>query len=377
MLNKKKLHVFWITPESFLDVDMPVIEQLKSKFNIYWLIIGFNRTAKNMFTKTEVENFAKQNKIEYEIVTQKYRFRNPLILLFYFSLINLINKFKTELVYTSYLGEPVFLSLLKVFFKKSKVVVAIHDVELHSSEKKKWIKDLYHNHSRRQYSNFHLFSESQAEIFRKTVPGKNILITPLCIKDFGKPSPQCVRVKNQFLFFGSIHPYKGLEILIEAVNHLVHTYKLDNFSIIIAGNCSDAEWSKYKTKIVYPELFRTEIRVIKNIEIADLFCSSDYLILPYKDVTQCGPLMIAFNYTLPVIASDLQGFRDYISEGETGFLFKSNDHKKLAEIMADCINTNKHDLLAGNMMCMANAKFSPAVISEQYSEYFENLFICN
>jgi len=76
MLNKKKLHVFWITPESFLDVDMPVIEQLKSKFNIYWLIIGFNRTAKNMFTKTEFENFPKHNKIEYEKVTQKNRFKN-------------------------------------------------------------------------------------------------------------------------------------------------------------------------------------------------------------------------------------------------------------------------------------------------------------
>jgi len=369
--------IFWITPEGFLDVDMLVLKRLTSKFDIYWLIIGFGVSSKHMFTETEVQDFAKQNRIKFGIVSQKYRFRNPLILFFYLRLIRKILSFKSDLLYTSYLGQPFFLHLLKNCLNRNKVVIAIHDVELHSSERKRQIKGMYQSYVKKHYTNFHLFSDSQSELFTQSFSNKNILLTPLCIKDFGQPTSTLKSEKTRFLFFGNILPYKGLDVLLEAVNYLVSKCKVVNFSLTIAGNCSASDWNEYLKRINYPEIIRAEIRTIKNSEIADLFCNSDYLILPYKDVTQCGPLMIAFNYTLPAIASDLQGFRDYISEGETGLLFKSNDHTKLAEIMADCINTNKHDLLAGNMMCMARGKFSPAVISEQYSEYFENLFFRN
>lgn len=367
--------VFWITPESFLDVDMPIIENLASRYDLYWLIIGFGNSSKKMYTKTEVELFAVNARIKYKIIAQKYRFRNPFILLFYFGLIYKIHKFQTELVYTSYLGEPIFLNLLRVFFKKNRVVIAIHDVELHSSEKKKRIKEFYHSRYRIRYPNFHLFSESQAQLFNKSFFNKNILLTQLCIKDFGRPSIVKGSDKVRFLFFGNILPYKGLAVLLNAVNHLIKDMDVKDFTLTIAGNCSASDWCEYQKIIEYPEFVRPEIRTIRNDEIADLFCNSDYMVLPYRDVTQCGPLMIAFNYSLPVIASDLKGFSDYISEGETGFLFDVNDFKKLAEIMADCIRSNKRDFIAANMMRMAGGKFSPAAISEQYSQYFEKLFI--
>lgn len=258
-------------------------------------------------------------------------------------------------------------------FSEQKVVIAIHDVVLHSSEKKRLLKEVYHNHIRKKYSNFHLFSDSQAELFSQTFRNKNILLTPLCIKDFGDPSFINKVPKTRFLFFGSILPYKGLEILINAVNYLISGLNIREFSLTIAGNCSESEWDIYWRAFKYPEFIQEEIRTIKNSEIADLFSNSDYLVLPYKDVTQCGPLMIAFNYNLPVIASDLPGFRDYISDGQTGYLFKKNDSKKLADIMANCIQSSNHEFLSENITPTVDKQFSSKVISEKYLQYFNSL----
>jgi glycosyltransferase involved in cell wall biosynthesis len=365
--------IFWITPEGFLDVDMPVIEQLNSKFDIFWLVIGFDKSAKNMFIKAEIEDFANRIRLEYTIVSTKYRFRNPLILLFYFSVIQKIKRFKSDVLYTSYLGQPFFLHLLKNCIKRNKIVIAIHDVELHSSERKRHIKGIYQNYVKKHYSNFHLFSDSQEKLFAKSFNSKNILLTPLCLKDFGQPNSVFKSKKTRFLFFGNILPYKGLEILIDAVNYLGLKYKDVDFSLTIAGNCRTSEWNEYQKKILIAEIFKTEIRTIKNSEIADLFCNSDYLILPYKDVTQCGPLMIAYNYKIPVIASDLPGFRDYISEGRTGYLFEKNNAQKLAEIMAYCIHNKNQEFFGENIRQIGGEKYSPKVIAEKYSQYFSRL----
>lgn len=62
-----------------------------------------------------------------------------------------------------------------------------------------------------------------------------------------------------------------------------------------------------------------EFRRIDDEEIPELFTKSDYLVLPYEDVAQSGPHMIAYNYNLPVIASDIDGFKERVVDGENGF----------------------------------------------------------
>ena len=44
--------------------------------------------------------------------------------------------------------------------------------------------------------------------------------------------------------------------------------------------------------------------------------------LPYQDVAQSGPHMIAYNYNLPVIASDIEGFAERVEDGENSFLVR-------------------------------------------------------
>ena len=93
------------------------------------------------------------------------------------------------------------------------------------------------------------------------------------------------------LFFGNIAPYKGIEYLIYAINHLIK--KDDTFRLIIAGQIKDCQiyWEEVERIIKGLELSNYIIKKIEYIPDEDvevLFKSSDVLILPYKFIYQSG-----------------------------------------------------------------------------------------
>ena len=170
---------------------------------------------------------------------------------------------------------------------------------------------------------------------------KNTFYAPLALKGFGvAKESEIARDKVVFLFFGSIRENKGLEYLIAAANKLYEKYG-NKFVVKIYGGCSN--WEHYSKIIRYNECFDLQIRRIENDEVANLFSASDYLILPYKDVTQSGPLLISYYYGIPVIASDHDGFREYIQDKENGFLFNNRDSNDLYCVMSRILDGNYND----------------------------------
>jgi glycosyltransferase involved in cell wall biosynthesis len=101
----------------------------------------------------------------------------------------------------------------------------------------------------------------------------------------------------------------------------------------------------YKNMIADQSVFDMYPVYIKSEDIPDVFSKADFLVFPYNQVTQCGPLFIAFNYNIPVIASNLPFFKEVIIDKETGFLFPSGDYFRLAEIMYNIIIKNNIDIL--------------------------------
>lgn len=55
-------------------------------------------------------------------------------------------------------------------------------------------------------------------------------------------------------------------------------------------------------------------------------------------VSQSGPTKIAFNYNIPIIASNLLGFSDEILEGVNGYLFEPGNVNDLVRVMANAID---------------------------------------
>jgi len=70
---------------------------------------------------------------------------------------------------------------------------------------------------------------------------------------------------------------------------------------------------------------------VPNDEVKYYFSASDAVVLPYTSATQSGIAQIAYNFDLPVIATDVGGLSEVVRDGETGLLVPPNDPRALAE----------------------------------------------
>lgn len=94
--------------------------------------------------------------------------------------------------------------------------------------------------------------------------------------------------------------------------------------------------------------------------------------LPYRDATQSGPLKIAFHYNVPVIASDIGSFREEITNGVDGYLFKSGDVDSLRDTMIHVLTRHETDYERLRMAQLeyVQSNYSPAKVRQQFLEMF-------
>ena len=123
--------------------------------------------------------------------------------------------------------------------------------------------------------------------------------------------------KKNLLFFGLIRDYKGLDLLIEALDLLDN-----NFQLIIAGECY-GDFNKYE-KLIDNSSARSRIivhnRYISDEEIPLFFSAADALILPYRSATQSGVVSVAYHYDLPMLSTPVGDFYNSIARPETGIV---------------------------------------------------------
>jgi glycosyltransferase involved in cell wall biosynthesis len=361
----------YVSVDNFLDVDFPIVKELNKKYKLHW-ILYYQTHSTRMFSREEVERFVAENSISIQIVNIHCRFSNPKLFSISWRTIQTIRKENPDIIYFQTFIDPYLPILVRFMLPVKKVVVAVHDVILH----KKFSSIpgiLFHNLVLTIFHNYHLYSENQVAIFKGKHPSKNVLVAKLYLKDFGKPRGliQKVPAEVNFLFFGSIRHNKGLEFLIEAGNMLACDF--NNFVITIAGNTSEKEY--YQNMILFPDRFNIRFEIIPNEEIADYFTNSDFLVLPYRDVTQSGPLLISYNYNLPVIASDFPGFREYIIEGQNGLLFEPNKASELYKAMRRVVESSheKIEKYKQNLATFVEEEINLTDIIGKYIYFFDQL----
>jgi glycosyltransferase involved in cell wall biosynthesis len=136
--------------------------------------------------------------------------------------------------------------------------------------------------------------------------------------------------KKSILFFGYIKAYKGLDIFIKAVPLV--TKKFPDVQFIIAGEV-------YGKSNVYDKMIEdlaTDNLIFRNqyipvSEIPNLMNIADIVVAPYRTATQSGIIQLAYSYQKPVIASDIAGLREMVLDGQTGYLFQSENEVDLAD----------------------------------------------
>lgn len=136
-----------------------------------------------------------------------------------------------------------------------------------------------------------------------------------------------------FLFFGRIEEYKGLHVLAKAYANVSRQYP--DCELTILGN---GKFDEYKDE--YGLLSNVHIvnRFINDDEVGNYFALKNTIaIVPYLDATQSGVIPIAFEFGVPVIASDVGGLREQLNDGKLGILYRDNSPEKLEQCMLNAM----------------------------------------
>lgn len=135
---------------------------------------------------------------------------------------------------------------------------------------------------------------------------------------------------TRLLYFGLIRPYKGLEDLVLAFNHL-SADQAAQFHLTIVGET----WEHWDTpaELVSASPHRRHItfvnRYVSDTEAAEFFRGADALVLPYRRGSASGPLHIAMHAGLHVVLYAVGGLIEATQSYEGAHLVASNDVEAL------------------------------------------------
>jgi glycosyltransferase involved in cell wall biosynthesis len=184
--------------------------------------------------------------------------------------------------------------------------------------------------------------------------------------------------KNELSFtmimFGAVKPYKGLDVLIEAL-HLIDKSILPYIKLLVVGRVSDSyiyldkvNIYNLNNNIIFIDEFIADSEVFSYMKLADIG------VLPYKSIDQSGAALAMASFGLPLLASNIGGLKDIIIDDYNGWLVQPSNAKDLS-IKISQIYMKKHKLgaMCKNMKTHVTNKFSWDVSSKNTIKIYKSL----
>jgi len=227
---------------------------------------------------------------------------------------------------------PYFAPCYQLLIKrlKSRVMFICHNVFPHE----RFILDRYlTSRTLRKGDYFVLHSSREADELKSIIPDARYMVnmhpTYSEFKDV-EVETEAVPVDQAsvILFFGFVRPYKGLKVLIEAMESIPEIVHLN-----IVGDFGKAK-DEYMHMISDKHLTdRISVRdgYVPDREVGEYFERCDAVVLPYLDATQSGIAQIAYAFEKPVIATTVGGLPEVVHDGETGVLCEPGDPEELSK----------------------------------------------
>lgn len=328
---KKKL--VYITHDTWWDTDINILPELGKEYDLEVFCSSPKDVGKCKYPKKELPPYIKFH--NYNFFVSRKSPKSALLSFFY--AIRLILCTYNKLTFWVVDNNIYYIYPLMLFSKAGNFILSFHNYILHGDSSK--VDIFSENVQLKKYKYFHLQSEGQGVLFAKDYPEKESFYTYMAVKDFGQCSASKKIFDNgrrTFLFFGSARDYKRMDLFIEAAKKYS-----SKANFIIAGRCSDTK--TYEDVIQnYPNI-TWHNTFIDNDDIPSYYNSADFIVLPYDDSTQSGPLLIAYNYNVPAIVSDLPYFTQMVTNEHDGYIFKKGYQEDLYRAIEKAINISDEE----------------------------------
>ena len=238
--------------------------------------------------------------------------------------------------------------LLKPLAKKVPVVLTVHDVQSHYERfvsKDSYMKKCF------QIPHCLIVHYKQGKkqlIDHWKVPGDRITVIPhgiMPVKNIFEITEARRKLnlpidRRILLFFGSIRPNKGLDVLLEALEILRR--RKPKVLLVVAGalprGMSFEPYSDIIEKLNLSEYVKSFVRFIEDEEVDMFMSASDLVVLPYKKFeAQSGVLLRAYAHKKPVVVSNVGAMGELVTKDKVGLVIESSNVEALANAVVNVL----------------------------------------
>ena len=138
----------------------------------------------------------------------------------------------------------------------------------------------------------------------------------------------------EVLLFGRLRPYKGADLLIDALARLTPRQK-ERVRVRVVGEPlmpveplrAHAEKAGVAAQIDW------DLRFVPDEEIAQVFDGADIIVFPYREIDASGGLMKALTHGKAIVATDVGGFSDLLVDGVSAMVVPNGDAAAFARAL--------------------------------------------
>lgn len=223
-------------------------------------------------------------------------------------------------------------------------ILTVHDVIPYQNSPSSRLQTMNLRSAFAEFSHFIVHNQSSLTALMESyrIPPEDITVIPFGLFDHyhaatkqGKGSERSIVIT----FFGTIKPYKGIDILIKAYAQIPD--KLRSATRIVIAGQPKMEIDNLKRLAVslgIDDNIQWVTQFIPENELGLLLSEADIFVLPYKSFNaQSAALMTLIPYGKPLITSDIPGFREIIRNNEHGYIVPANNPGQLAQALVKII----------------------------------------
>jgi len=171
---------------------------------------------------------------------------------------------------------------------------------------------------------------------RTIFPDANIRVTPhptyasLTAPKKAKLPVAIPEDRPLLLFCGFVRPYKGLDILLDALPMVLANQPVH---LLVAGEfwSRNAPYQDQVARLGLEKAVTILNRYLTNEELSTCIAKADVVVLPYRSATQSGVIQAAFGQNTPVITTNVGGLPEVVDNGRTGLIVPPENPMLLAQ----------------------------------------------
>lgn len=194
---------------------------------------------------------------------------------------------------------------------------------------------------------------------------------PETSEEGGLTDPRAKTDERTVLFLSRIDPKKGIEVLLQAMAHLIGDGT--NVRLVVAGGGEasyEASLRQLASRLSIDDRV-TWTGQVGDRKKAELLATSDVFVLPSLSENFGVSVVEAMHAGLPVVISDNVGIKDVIEEAGAGLVFRLNPEELGRALRTVLEDTELRERFADLGKDLARTRFAPDTVAAQLIDMYQ------